>query len=352
MKVEPLVVGGAVIEEVDVRSLSDDDIVALNTFGNILRAESQPEDPPTPVELTAARVRTIPEFVAIREFWARDEDGTLVASAEAAWEMTDDNRHLVRVDINVLPDYRRRGIAKALLRLIVGVAEAEERTLVMGGTHERVPAGADFAGRIGAEAGQEVHTNRLVLAEVDRPMIDRWVEQGPLRAEDYSLLALEGPYPDEEAEGILACHHIMNTAPRDGLDMEDENWTVEQMREWEKSMLATRLERWSLFARHEPSGELVGFTEVGWQPAQPETVWQWATAVRPDHRGHALGKWLKAAMLQRVMDKRPDVIDVRTGNADSNDAMLGINHAMGFKPYIAATWWQVPVERVRSYLDG
>ena len=57
-------------------------------------------------------------------------------------------------------------------------------------------------------------------------------------------------------------------------------------------------------------------------------------------------------MLERILRERPEAVDVRTGNADSNDAMLGINHALGFKPYIAQANWQVPVEKVKAYLDG
>jgi GNAT superfamily N-acetyltransferase len=116
-------------------------------------------------------------------------------------------------------------------------------------------------------------------------------------------------------------------------------------------MLAEGTEKWSIFARHDATGELVGFTEVGWNAAQPETVFQWATAVRPDHRGHALGKWLKATMLDRILRDRSGVVDVRTGNADSNDAMLGINHGLGFRPYIADTVWQMSTETARAYVD-
>jgi mycothiol synthase len=57
-------------------------------------------------------------------------------------------------------------------------------------------------------------------------------------------------------------------------------------------------------------------------------------------------------MIQRIFDERPDVEDVRTGNADSNDPMLGINRQLGFKPFVSDYIWQVPVERVRAYLDG
>ena len=74
--------------------------------------------------------------------------------------------------------------------------------------------------------------------------------------------------------------------------------------------------------------------------------------MRPEHRGHALGKWLKAVMLQRILDERPEAVDIRTGNADSNDAMLGINRELGFKPHRAYTTWQVTTEQVRKYLDA
>jgi hypothetical protein len=56
-------------------------------------------------------------------------------------------------------------------------------------------------------------------------------------------------------------------------------------------------------------------------------------------------------MLQRIFAERPDAVDIRTGNADSNDAMLGINHALGFAPYIAETAWQVSLDQVRAYVS-
>ena len=144
----------------------------------------------------------------------------------------------------------------------------------------------------------------------------------------------------------------MNTAPRDDLDMEDEMHTVEMVRQWEASRDAHGTIRWSVFARHDASGELIGLSEIYWNPAEPETMYQGDTGVDPGHRGHALGKWMKAHMIERILAERPNIVDIRTGNADSNDAMLGINHALGFRPYIAQMNWQVPVERVEAYLAG
>jgi GNAT superfamily N-acetyltransferase len=349
---EPLQVGDVTITQVDLAALTEDDIVTLNTFGNILKAESNPQDPPTPVDLTRANVRNIPDFVVPSVFWARDPDGSLAATAEAVVFKTEDNQHLMDAGINVRPDRRRLGIGSALLRLVTGVAEESGRRLVMFGTSERVPAGAEFVKKTGAEAGLAEHTNRLILSKVDAAMVDRWAKEGPGRAPGYSLVPLDGPYPDELYEKIIAVHEIMNTAPRDDLDMEDWKITPEQMRAWEKRMIATGSQRWSLFAQHDATGEWIGYTEVTWNPKQPKFVWQLGTGVRPDHRGHALGKWLKGAMLRRILDERTEADELRTGNADSNDAMLGINDALGFERFEAHTVWQVSLDRLTAYVGS
>ncbi|MBI4729810.1 MAG: GNAT family N-acetyltransferase [Acidobacteria bacterium] len=351
MPVQPFRFADVVIEEVDIPSLSDADIEAVNAYGNVLRAESHPEDPPRPVELTRAHVRNIPSFVGVWGFWARDPAGAIAAAANVSITRTDDNKRLVESEIGVRPDCRRRGIARELLRLVAGVAEAEGRTLLIGSTSARVPAGELFMKRLGADPGLAQHTNRLPLGEVDRAMVGTWIDKGPDRAPGYTLVAVDGAYPDDLIAQVAVVHEVMNTAPRGDLDIEDFHITVEQVREREKSMLAARLERWSLFARA-PSGELAGFTEVSWTPAMPKVVHQMNTGVRPEHRGHGLGKWLKAWMLRRVLAERPEAEEIRTGNADSNDAMLGINRLLGFRPYEAHMAWQISLERARAYLDA
>ena len=340
------------IEEVDLRALSDEDIARRNALGNILQAEAHPDDPPDPVERTAAWYRNVPDSMIVREFWARETDGSIVAAAEVTWTNTDENPHLMRSWIGVRPDLRRRGIGTALLRLMADVGAETGRNVLAGMASSRVPSGDAFAQRIGAEAAQAVHTNRLLIAEVDTEMIDRWIAHGPERAPGYSLLAIDGPAPEDHLDDVVSMYDVMNTAPRDDLDMEDERTLPEHVREWERIAMASGDVWWSLYARQDDSPGFVGYTHVSWNPAQPETVFQYGTAVRPEHRGHALGKWLKATMLRRIIDERPGVVDVRTGNADSNDPMLGINRGLGFRPYIAQTWWQVKLDTVQNYLEA
>jgi len=41
---------------------------------------------------------------------------------------------------------------------------------------------------------------------------------------------------------------------------------------------------------------------------------------------------------------------VRTGNADSNAAILGINQALGFQPFQSHCTWQVETEKAAAFL--
>jgi GNAT superfamily N-acetyltransferase len=75
------------------------------------------------------------------------------------------------------------------------------------------------------------------------------------------------------------------------------------------------------------------------------------TGVMREYQGRGLGRWLKAAMLEKVLRDRPQVKWVRTGNADANAPMLKINQELGFKPFFSNCFWQIATERVITYLQ-
>lgn len=253
--------------------------------------------------------------------------------------------------MGVLQTHRRKGYSKLLLPKLVEMAERYNRTLATFDTSSRLPAGGLVAEHLGATKGMEKHTNQLVLAEVDKGLLETWISEAKTKATDFELGLWLNVYPEEEIEEIAKFYGVMNDAPKGDLQVEDSTLKPEDLREGESLMKARGVERWVLYARHK-SGELAGFTQMFYDPENPENLDQGNTGVIPKYRGYGLGKWLKAAMLQKVFAERPTAERIRTGNADSNQHMLAINHALGFKPYIAHTVWQIEVEKLKVYLQN
>ena len=111
-------------------------------------------------------------------------------------------------------------------------------------------------------------------------------------------------------------------------------------------------QRWTFYVMEKASGKFAGYTETVWNPNRPEILRQDMTGVFPEYRNRGLGRWLKAAMIDKVLKDRPQVKYIRTGNADSNAAMLKINNELGFQPYMASTLWQVELDQVMAYLEA
>jgi len=183
-----------------------------------------------------------------------------------------------------------------------------------------------------------------------RAMLRRWVGRAEERAQGFVLETLVGTFAESSLDEMAHLFNVMNDAPRGELDMEDEKMTPEHIREWDESLSRRGQERWHMHIRHVATGELAGYTETVWNPYRPDILQQWGTGVWPKYRNLGLGRWLKAAMLEKVVRERSAVKRVRTGNADSNAPMLGINYTMGFQPYRSWTGWQLTVDQAEQYL--
>ncbi len=344
-------ISGLKIKPFPLKTATEHEYRAANALDNALRAERLPDDPPIPLEEEIQRLQNIPAFVDVYAWgvWSANESA-MVARASANFLRMETNKHLAEFDIQVLPEYRRRGIARELLERVADTVRANERTLMLADTTERIPAGEAFMRRLGARKGMERHTNQLDLKDLNRDLIGAWQERARERAADFEIGLWDGAYPEEYLQEIANLLNVMNTAPRDNLELEDFNITPERLRQFEHSLFVRGTERWTMYVRERATNKFAGFTEVVWNRNRPEILDQHGTGVLPPYRSRGLGRWLKAAMLDKVLRERPQVKFVRTGNADSNAAMLKINFELEFKPYISECVWQVEIGRVLEYL--
>ena len=339
------------IREFDPGTATDAAFSALHLHETTMQAERLPEDPPKSLASVKADWQSIPPFLKMRVWLVWDAAETaVIGKGLIAYTESDDNQHLAQVAVDVLPAYRQQGIARQLLALIVPVAEAQGRRLLVGNTNGRVPAGDQFMTRLGGSRGMATHINQLALVELDQNLMNRWLQSGQRQSAEFELGLWRGAYPEAQLEGIVALHEVMNQQPYDDLDVEDFHVTGEQLRQIEANLEAQGIERWTFFVQERATNKLAGYTELAFVPDRPAVASQGDTGVFPEFRGKGLGRWLKAAMLEKVLAERPSVHYVRTGNADSNAAMLKINRELGFKPYLSQTIWQVETEKVRDYL--
>jgi mycothiol synthase len=329
------------LRTLNLRNLSDLEARALNDLFNAERLERVPEDPPIPLSERLADWQNIPKRVVIESF-AYFQADHIVAYGGLDFEREGENTHLCWSDISVLPEFRRKGLGKQLFEHMLRIAKRENRRIMMMGTSEAIPSGQHFAEHIGAKRGIENHTNRLLLEELNQDMLRRWIDEAPVA--EFELEFYTGDLPESKLEAMCELFDVMNTAPRGELEINDEKTTPEKLLEWQKQRNAIGLQHWLAVVKEHNTGRYAGFTETGWHPNRPLILGQWGTGVNPIYRGKGLGKWLKAAMLEKVLSERPEINQVRTGNADSNGPMLTINHAMGFKPFMARTEWQLEVD--------
>jgi mycothiol synthase len=340
------------IQSFDITGASEAEYAALNKHNNLLRRERLPDDPPITLDETINELKNIPAYVMVSLWVVKDPDnGDIIADGIVQMLNLEENKHLAQFDVSVEPAFRRQGIGRSLLKSITQYAQAEKRRLLLTQTNDRVPGGEALMTRLGAKKGLVGHVNQLKMDGLDRDLISVWVEKAEALGNEFELGLWEGPYPEDQIQAITQLFELTNQQPLGDLEIEDFHFTPEQLRQQEQMVFAQGNQRWTFYILEKATGKFAGYTETRWNPNRPEILYQDMTGVFPEFRNRGLGRWLKAAMLNKVLIDRPQVKYVRTGNADSNAAMLKINHELGFTPYMANALWQVEVDQVLAYLE-
>jgi len=241
-----------------------------------------------------------------------------------------DNRHLAWLGVQVDPAHRLRGYGTAMLEALVEATRARGRTSV-GIDGWDSPSTTGFAARHELARKSAAIQRRQHLAEVDWAEIERLHKEASVAAEDYELIRREGASPAEQLEALATMASAINDAPTDDLDIEDEVFTADRMQAYEQAQLARGHRLFRTVARHRVTGELAGHSVVVVDDERPELAEQHDTAVVAAHRGHRLGLLLKTDMNLWLREAQPQIVEISTWNAESNDHMIGVNEVIGYR---------------------
>ena len=264
-----------------------------------------------------------------------------------------ENLHLARLDVRVLPEYRRRGIGTALVEAAEGTAAAAGRTEAV--AKDEIPLRPDYldgATPFARHLGFTVAL-RMVHRCIDLPLQaahSTALQKDPRATPDgYTLVTFADRWPDEHLDDRCELGRRMSTdIPTGEQVLDEEVWDAGRVRVIEAMLAAQNRAKVTTAARHDTSGRLVGFTEVVIPLGAPQSAYQHDTLVMREHRGHGLGFAMKLANLFAVGEGHPGVRVINTENAEENAPMITVNEDLGFRVVAHSTEWHRPISPARS----
>jgi len=280
-----------------------------------------------------------------RRFWiARADNGQIVGFVSAQFP-DGENRNVAVVDVRVGTDLRRRGIGTTLLRGILPELALEERDLIAGWGLTGGADGDRWTQSLGFARVQATLQQSLVIADADPR---RWEVPAPA---GYRIERWIGAAPDELVSSFAHARSAIVDAPHGDSSVNDPDWTVERVRENEADSAQRGAELRVVVAVSERDGSVAALTELEFRPGQPESGFQYDTAVLAEHRGHGLGRFIKAEMLRWFLPDHPSVTRVVTGTAADNVFMQRVNEQIGFTTTRSMIDVEAPVPRLQARLS-
>lgn len=342
------------IQQVAPSELTQAQWQAIHALAVILRKESLPDDPPPTLDEVIQSWSLHPPVAEERAWVIWDAIAPQQAPRVIGYNRTtiihmEENAHIAQVYLGVHPSARRQGLGRQLLACSAAFARETGRRLLIIETNSNCPAGGAFLQAAGATQGLSMDVVQLDLLQIDRSLLYNWIERAVERTGGFTIGFWDGPYPEQALEQVGKVKAAMNEQPTQDLDIEDFQWTPEVLRQLDENLVQRSITRWTFYAEETATGNLAGFTEIFWTPGNPIVGQQGDTGVRNEYKNKGLGRWLKAAMLGKVLQDKPKTRVIRTGNATTNAPMQKINQELGFKLFRSAWIWQMDVEQANKF---
>ncbi|KUL37693.1 acetyltransferase [Streptomyces sp. NRRL F-4489] len=259
---------------------------------------------------------------------ASDAAGVPVGSAFLRLFTDAGRAHLAELELRVHPVERRRGIGSRLLDAAVAAAREDRRRCVLAQAEAGSPGGRFLPAR-GFRKVLTLTFARLPLAGVDVAALEKIVERPH---PGYRLASWYGTVPDDLARTFAASRRAMDDMPMDDADHGTVTWDVDRVRAVARAVAERGELLHTVVAVDASDGSIAGFTELVVPGDGRGDGLHYGTGVLPEHRGHGLGRWMKAASIRQARARHPELGGLLTDTADTNRPMRNINDALGYAP--------------------
>lgn len=273
-----------------------------------------------------------------------------------------EDRDRATVRAEVLDEFSRRGLGRALLEAALEEARRRGRTVVDAFTEHPVPASrrtgvgetpADpgavvpstgtgalaagerpvrFARAAGFSLNQVVRFSELDLAAHDGAWPALAAAASARASEEYELMTWEGVPPEHRAGMAELFARMSVDAPQGESRTDAAVWDAERVAALDRMLAEAGTVPLYAAARHRATGRFAAYTSLWVRRGKEAVADQDDTLVASGHRGRSLGMWIKLANLAQYRAKYPAARKVVTFNAEENAHMLAINEAIGFRP--------------------
>jgi GNAT superfamily N-acetyltransferase len=325
----------------DPKQASEEDLVAFHALDEAVTRVDRPGAPPRSYAafvdfVNVCSIGSMPIFP-----WVARRDGRIIAYTLFQVPQ-EENTNMGIIEIHVDPGLRRQGVGTEFLRAMLREVRVLGRTRVFGANVLEGSDGEHWAKSVGLVPVHAYAVQHLNVSDTDPALWDVPVPDG------YRLVQWTGRAPEEILPSYAPARHAISDAPDGDGTWQEPDWTPERVRKEEAARAEQRTEQRVVVAVHVETGETVGLTELLIRAGRPEMAHQMDTAVLRGHRGHGLGRCIKAAMMRTLVMERPEAVQVATGNAVDNLYMIRVNHQIGYKTVRTIVHFEADLEDVEK----
>ncbi|MFC7815879.1 GNAT family N-acetyltransferase [Streptomyces sp. NPDC057367] len=269
---------------------------------------------------------------SLRLAWlARGDDGAPLGYAFLRLFTKEGQKHLAELTLHVHPAERRAGTGARLLDTAVAAAREDGRRSVVAQADADSP-GDHFLAARGFRVVLGLTYARFALDELDAVRTDAIDAIADQPHPGYRLVSWRGTVPDELARTFAASRRALDDMPMGDTDYGVVVWDVERVLAAARAVADRGDLLTTVAAVDEADGSVAGFSELVVPGDGKGDGLHYGTGVLPEHRGHGLGRWMKAESIRLARTRHPGLAGLVTDTADGNTHMRRINDALGYVP--------------------